>query len=489
MNYRIKWLSSICYASAMVAFAMTSCAEGCDDDERFNAGVSNTQLESPELDPNTFKIQINADGSESVEVSWPVVFGAGGYLANVQDITNPANPVAIVKDSVIDGCKFSFPRLVDTKYEVSVSTLGNEKLNNTASATPTIAMYSTFLPATIIPEGMEISQFIAANLEASTEETAFELEAGKTYTLTGEVDFNLTPITLRGDKYNRPLVVIEGEGCIVTQAGLKVQNINFDCSDATATSFIKLSGEPSESISTEALGFKALGANQNSYVIMGQMSIEGCNFRNLHGSILWGNKKPYSLNDLRITNCIVQMDNSSSNTFINFSDGTSGAVKSMTLKNSTFYNLVENSSAYFFRYANASNADPQKVFGTGATATHTIEHCTFDRTFTGKDFANNMPTVERFQVVWQANIFYDVFRIYQYIRSTSVKTTTNDNIVFGPISGINSNDLKYATELNPEFEGPTLLEFNLDNAKGGVNYRPKAADCVAKQLGDPRWYE
>ena len=492
MNYRIKWLSSVCYAPLAVALVMSSCAEGVDDNERFNAGVSNTQLESPELDPNTFKIQINADGSESVEVSWPVVFGAGGYLANVQDITNPANPVAIVKDSVIDGCKFSFPRLVDTKYEVSVSTLGNDKLNNTASATPTIAMYSTFLPATIIPEGMEISQFIAANLEASTEETAFELEAGKNYKLTGEVNFGLTPITLRGDKYNRPFVEVSEEGVIVTQAGLKIKNINFDCSSSKPeSSFIKLSPTPDASISTEALGFKALGANQNGYVIMGQIAIESCNFRNLPGSIIWGNKQPYSRNDFRITDCIVQMKNATSKTFIDFSSasGNTGLVKSMTLKNSTFYNLEENKSAYFFRYSNPSNADPQKTFGTGATSIHTYDHCTLDRTFTGKDFANNMPTVERFEVVWKDNIFYDVFRIYQYIRSNNVKRTTEGNVIYGPLSGINSNDLKYATEANPEFAGPTLLEFNLDEAKGGVNYRPQAAICVENKTGDPRWYE
>ena len=114
MNHRIKWLSSICYAPMMLAL-VTSCAEGVDDNERFSAGVSNAQLESPELDPTKFKTQINSDGSESVEVTWPVVFGAGGYLANVQDVTNPANPVYIIKDSVIDGCRFSFPRLVDTK--------------------------------------------------------------------------------------------------------------------------------------------------------------------------------------------------------------------------------------------------------------------------------------------------------------------------------------------------------------------------------------
>ncbi|WP_297065573.1 DUF4992 family lipoprotein [uncultured Duncaniella sp.] len=491
MNHRIKWLSSICYAPMMLAL-VTSCAEGVDDNERFSAGVSNTQLESPELDPTKFKTQINADGSESVEVTWSVIFGAGGYLANVQDVTNPANPVAIIKDSVIDGCRFSFPRLVDTKYEISVSTLGNEQLNNTASTTPSVVAYSTFLPATIIPRGSDIAQFIAENFQESADEVAFELEAGQNYTLSGTVDFNLTPVTLRGDKYNRPYVEIIKQGCISTQAGLKIKNINFDMSAAEAQSFIALSSTPSESITTEALGFKALGANQNCYVIMGQISVESCNFRNMPGSILWGNKQPYSMNDFRITDCIVQLNNSTSATFINLWDSSisTGTLKTMTLKNSTFYNLVENNSAYFFRYANPSSADPQKTFGTGATSTHTIDHCTFDRTFTGKDFANNMPTVNRFEVVFTNNVFYDVFRIYQYIRSTTVLTKTENNVVWGNFAGIpNNNDLKYAENINPEFVGPTIQEFNLDEAKGGVNYRPQNATCADKKMGDPRWYE
>ncbi len=223
---------------------------------------------------------------------------------------------------------------------------------------------------------------------------------------------------------------------------------------------------------------------------MGQVSVESCNFRNMPGSFIWGNKQPYSLNDFRITDCIVQLNNSSSATFINFADAGTGCIKSLTLKNSTFYNLVENNSAYFIRYSHPSNADPQKIFGTGATALHTLDHCTLDRTFSGKDFANNMTTVDRFNVVMKGNIFYDVFRLYQYIRSNNVKVTTENNVVWGNFAGIpNNNDLKYAENINPEFAGPTIQEFNLDEAKGGVNYRPQNATCVDNKIGDPRWYE
>ncbi len=107
MNYRIKWLGSACCVTMMLGLA--SCAEGFDDNERFSqgAGVKNTQLEAPQLEEKNLKVQINSDGSESVDVSWPVIYGAGGYLANVSIVDNPEEPIKIVNDSTIDHCQHS----------------------------------------------------------------------------------------------------------------------------------------------------------------------------------------------------------------------------------------------------------------------------------------------------------------------------------------------------------------------------------------------
>lgn len=494
MNYRIKWLSSICYATAMLAI-VSSCAEGFDDNERFTqgAGVTNAQLESPELDPASFKTQINADGSESVEVTWPVIFGAGGYLANVKIVTDPENPIEVIKDSVIDGCHFSFPREIDNLYAISLSTLGNEKLNNTGSLTPTIVEYDSKVDVLNIPEGWEISNFIRNNKPQTNRQTAYALEPGKTYQLSGEANLDLLPVILRGDEENRPLVVISDKGCLVTQAGLVIQNINFDCGAATeAKSFIKLSGNPSETISTQALGFKDLGANQNSYVIMAQIAIESCNFRNMLSSIIWGNNQPYSLNVFRINDCIVQLKNANCPTkaFIDMSEGKSGTIKSLLFTNTTFYNLEENNNTYFIRYSSGSNAAPTKIFGAGATSTHTYDHCTFDRTFTGKYFANNMPTVAQFELVLKNNIFYDVNNINKYLGNNTPLRTAENNVIWGNFSGIPANnDLQYAEQIDPDFVGPTLQEFNLDEAKGGVNFRPQESTCVSNKIGDPRWFE
>ena len=71
-----KFFGGICCA-AMMVFAV-SCAQGFDDEETFSGGVTNTQVESPTLSADSFSTVVNADGSESVKVQWPVVFGAGG---------------------------------------------------------------------------------------------------------------------------------------------------------------------------------------------------------------------------------------------------------------------------------------------------------------------------------------------------------------------------------------------------------------------------
>ena len=101
-------------------------------------------------------------------------------------------------------------------------------------------------------------------------------------------------------------------------------------------------------------GYDKDEANQDGYIINKPVIIQECNIKNLQNSLLYGNKKPWTLRDFRITDCIVQMNNAGSNGVINLY-GATGTIKDMTIKNSTFYNLVKNSSAYFIRYQNNSN--------------------------------------------------------------------------------------------------------------------------------------
>ncbi|MCI1681241.1 MAG: DUF4992 family lipoprotein [Bacteroides sp.] len=494
MRSKIKNVGSIC--CLLIFLFVVSCTDGIDDNEKFSGGVTNAQLESPEIDDNCFATLSNSDGSESVKVTWPVIYGAGGYLFNVNIVDDPSNPVAVVKDSIVDGCSVIFDKLEDTKYEVSIKTLGNETLNNKEAGTATVFSYSTLVPAVTIPEGQDIAEYINANLQSSDKEQGFELEGGKTYTLNGIVDFGLNTVTFRGDKSNRPTVIIGSEGGLVTQGGLKVKFINFDCMAMTQIGVLTLSDSPSETISTETLGYKAGGANQDGYVIVNPVIFQDCNFKNVKNSILYGNKKNWSLSDFRINDCIIQLDNSGSNPVINLYGASNGLIKDLTIKNSTFYNLSDNTSAYFIRYSNSSNAQPKKIYGSSNnSSTFDISYNTFCKTMNGKDFANNMANTNTLVFNVDHNIFYDTYRLNKLLSSQG-KRYTEGNTIFGVLKSVDSSDTgkkdnsgnPYAILEDPEFSGPINLEFDLSQSKGGVNFKPAAPIATEYQSGDPRWY-
>lgn len=492
-------LTKTCSASLLVLLASSCAQDGFDDNERFVAGVSNAQLQSPEISADCFSTLTNPDGTESVKFTWPLVMGAGGYQCSVSVVDDPSNPEALVTDSIVDGTTLTFERREDTKYEISIKTLGNPKYNNTEAPEATVYAYSTLVPALTIPTGVEISQWIAENLVGGEGELGFELQGGATYTLNGKVDFDMATVTFRGDKTNRPTVVLGENGKLMTQGGLKIKFVNFDCTASKSTGLLELSDNPNDAISTEALGYKAVGANQNGFVINDPIIFQECNVKNLANSLLFGSKKNWSLRDFRIVDCIVQLNNTGSNPVIHLQGASNGLIKNLTIKNSTFYNLVKNNNAYFIRYSNSSNAQPKKIFGDNDnSSTHSISYCTFSKTFSNKDFANNMPNTNTIKTNIDHCIFYDVFRLYQYIQSQSYMTTPY-NTIFGVDGGTpNGNDTggrkdklgnPYATLDDPAFKGPFLQEFDLTKAKGGVDFRPTSSYTVQHQIGDPRWFE
>lgn len=478
--------------AGLLSFA--SCAEGVDE-ETFNAGVTNIQLESPTIDKDCFSTITDAEGNEKVKFAWKAVMGAGGYHCVVDIVDDPANPVNVI-DSIVDRPSVVFDKLEDTNYAVSVLTLGNDKLNNKEATAASDFAYSTLVPAITIPDGSVIDEFIKANFTPSDEEQAFELVAGGNYTMNGTVDFDLSLMTVRGNKINRPTVVMNDKAGFITQAGLKIKFINFDCTNLTSTGFLTLSSNPSESISTESLGFKADGANQDGFVVMGSVIISECMFKNLPNAILYGNKKNWSLWDFRITECIVQMNNTGSNPFIHLQGASNGAIKDMTIKNSTFFNLVANSNAYFIRYSNASNSQPKKLFGDGnAKITHTWADCTFYKTFTGKDFGNNTTQQNAATYYMDRCVFYDVFRLYQYLHNNCTRYCNNCTMHYDEASP-QSNDTggrkdnngnPFTVEEDPGFDLSQIHELDFSKPNGGVNFTAHGA--ISSQGGDPRWRE
>ena len=84
-----------------IVLLVTSCVDGFKENEVFSSDVRNTTLQSPDsivFTPSTANDTL-------ITISWPVVFGAGGYQVSFYKVDDPANPVVVgTENQVVDGC-------------------------------------------------------------------------------------------------------------------------------------------------------------------------------------------------------------------------------------------------------------------------------------------------------------------------------------------------------------------------------------------------
>ena len=178
-----------------------------------------------------------------MKVEWPVIMGAGGYLFSMYIVDDPTNPVAVVKDSIIDGCSVACTYLDDTNYKVEIKTLGNDKYNNKDAASVSEVTWSTLVPATTIPAGTDLNTYFENNPITSGKdvEVAYELEAGGSYTISGDLNLGVNNVQLRGNKVNHAKVTFTGSGAIVSSGGgMALKFIDFDCDVVSKGSFCEV---------------------------------------------------------------------------------------------------------------------------------------------------------------------------------------------------------------------------------------------------------
>ena len=496
-----KGLFSLALAAVGAMFLGSCAVDGFDDKEKFDNGVSGVKLESPEL---AVKTVVASDGSDKLQVSWKVVYGAGGYECKAYKVDDPTNPEVIV-DTIMDGTSFQFKLAEDTKYKLSVRTLGNVKQNNTEADQATEMPYSTLVPATPIPAERDIAAFIKENLQNSDKEQAFELKAGATYTCNDEVDFQGNKMTLRGDKLNHALVIMGENGVIRTSAQLKVKYLNFDCTAVTNKGgIVEMSTTPPASCSAEAQGIAA-GKNKNLpadvFVLQDPIILQECAFKNVPSCLFHIGHCAWGLADIRIDNCVVQLDNDGSkfsngavisfygDTKKDFASPSGGqfwacSAQKISVKNSTIYNIKENSKNYFVRFA---NKDIDRIFPT-ASGSFSLENCTLSKVMTGKDFANNMPQQKKYVINVNNNVFYDTWRIQKLNKGgCTVNCDMTTNAIQGVTKPVDGTDLKsWATEEPIGFDDAACLkELDLSQPDFGLNF--KATGAISSTVGDPRW--
>lgn len=494
MKVGLLGFASIALVSTVI---LTSCQKGFDSGETFSSTVRDSQLASPSLSKANFVTLVNSDGSESIKVSWDAVMGAGGYYYRVDNMDS-GEPELLIEGST-DKSLFLFPKAEDTKYRVTVKTLGNTKFNNTDAPEATVFAYSTMIEAQTIPAGENIANFVKTHIIETDDEQAFELVGGASYTIDEEIDFGRHKVTFRGNKVEYPIVTMTGQGCIRTAAGLKVKWIKFDCTSQESKGVFECSSVAFPELETNKTGWP-----DKAYYLPDPIIFQDCWFKNVKMCLFFSGARAWALEDVRIDNCIVQLDNNGSfgdAAVIGTYSGTayyrddsqtwSSAIRNVTIKNSTIYNLKDNSKNRMIRFqSNQLGRVFDSQYG-GATLTNN----TFIKVMSDKEFANNTPNRAEYSITFLNNICYDCWRLQKFMQGNNPLTIDiTKNTVWGLKNAVDATDkTRCATEENAfgygtvEELNAALKELDLTKPNGGVNF--KASGAISSTIGDPRWLE
>ena len=334
---------------------------------------------------------------------------------------------------------------------------------------------------------------------SKVEKTTIYLDGTKTFEVTANLDM-----------YEKE-IAIEGNGAIISTASsflisksFTLQDVKVDITGGTKQ-FIQIdpnkAGKKNQDVYTDAA--------VKDFFLIDEITLNKVWIKNLHNSLIDPMKLgPLALTTLNIEDCIIQLDYNTTKTFIDFSrvkpddapagyPDNRGAIKNVNIKNNTIYNLQE-ASAYFIRFANASNA--QGAFGT-KNGTSTFDHQFLNNTiynvFPNQHFGNNTVNNAVAAVTMKDNIFGQIKNINKYVQDNQAPVITmSGNFIFGSATQSNDytekskkvGDVTYkwtiATKLDDApFTVPTAA-LDLTKANGGLNLTPSGDAAAA---GDPRW--
>jgi hypothetical protein len=407
-------------------------------------------------------------------ITWPVVYGAGGYSMALYNVNDPANPV-LVKSATIDGCSVTASREEDTNYSLTLRTLGNPKYNNQEAAADTEYKFNTFLPTFAeIPEGDLKAWFDANPIPAdNTSHLCYDLVPGGQYTVSGKIDFGGHQVSLRSSSKASNANITMGAGAYFnTFAGFTLKYLNIDA-EATNKPLISFSDEPADSIQNRI-------GTAGYYFIMDPVVVQGCNIKNLGASIVASNSTKYDVRVVSINNTVVQLDKTlpaaTSGAFVYMK---SGYITDFTIKNSTVYSK-ERSDCFFIQHGgrpkDVSNEEQRYV---------SIINCTLANIAYGRNFCD----------------YHNGQTTYHYtLKNTIVEDCGKANFLTGlnkgqgsdnPTWDVNNNtcwrDGADASTSQSGISNPGLWFTNdpeIDAASG--DFVPAAAQKEAGQ-GDPRW--
>jgi hypothetical protein len=483
--------SKICTLALAGAGALffTSCAKDGFDDETFDSGVSNTQVATISADEIT--ITPSADG-KSQTITWPVVMGAGGYRVSLVDLGNIEEP--IINDSIVDGCSVTGKREEDVNYKLTVLPLGNVKKSTTDASSAASVEFSTFTPTyKTIPAGSNLNEWFAANPfpeETKEENLNFDLEAGGEYTLSGTLDFNTQPVTLRSNsKSNHATINFTGEASVTFVAPFNLKYVDVDCSaqeiSSTNHGIFAFSKDPSAAKKGTDIDPKYKWANP---LIEKPVTFLNCNFKSVKSYFFWDNQQAVCAMTMLIDNCVMHLAPEKAFSGGVFWTNKGGQVNELYITNSTFFELDDCVGDYKYFYQ-AGMVSGEEIYADKTIATNTVSYTNstfYHVTWNGGQWGNYNRMGGRACSHWIMTdcIFFDC---------------SPSGVARRFLHGKTGQDAKFSNNTYMNADGTFQDPGNYDVSGTDIKEDPQFADPddgdftisgatqVARKTGDPRW--
>ena len=483
--------SKICTLALAGAGALffTSCAKDGFDDETFDSGVSNTQVATISADEIT--ITPSADG-KSQTITWPVVMGAGGYRVSLVDLGNIEEP--IINDSIVDGCSVTGKREEDVNYKLTVLPLGNVKKSTTDASEAASLQFSTFTPTfKTIPAGSNLNEWFAANPfpeETKEENLNFDLEAGGEYTLSGTLDFNTQPVTLRSNsKSNHATINFTGEASVTFVAPFNLKYVDVDCSaqeiSSTNHGIFAFSKDPSAAKKGKDIDPKYKWANP---LIEKPVTFLNCNFKSVKSYFFWDNQQAVCAMTMLIDNCVVHMAPEKAFSGGVFWTNKGGQVNELYITNSTFYELDDCVGDYKYFYQ-AGMVSGEEIYADKTIATNTVSYTNstfYHVTWNGGQWGNYNRMGGRACSHWILTdcIFFDCSP--SGVARRFLHGKTGQDVKFNNNTYMNA-DGTFQDPGNYDLSGTDIKEDPQFADPDDGDFTISGATQVARKTGDPRW--
>jgi len=483
--------SKICTLALAGAGALffTSCAKDGFDDETFDSGVSNTQVATISADEIT--ITPSADG-KSQTITWPVVMGAGGYRVSLVDLGNIEEP--IINDSIVDGCSVTGKREEDVNYKLTVLPLGNVKKSTTDASEAASLQFSTFTPTyKTIPAGSNLNEWFAANPfpeETKEENLNFDLEAGGEYTLSGTLDFNTQPVTLRSNsKSNHATINFTGEASVTFVAPFNLKYVDVDCSaqeiSSTNHGIFAFSKDPSAAKKGTDIDPKYKWANP---LIEKPVTFLNCNFKSVKSYFFWDNQQAVCAMTMLIDNCVVHMAPEKAFSGGVFWTNKGGQVNELYITNSTFYELDDCVGDYKYFYQ-AGMVSGEEIYADKTIATNTVSYTNstfYHVTWNGGQWGNYNRMAGRACSHWILTdcIFFDCSP--SGVARRFLHGKTGQDVKFNNNTYMNA-DGTFQDPGNYDLSGTDIKEDPQFADPDDGDFTISGATQVARKTGDPRW--